>query len=95
MQPNSGCLNTGGAARSVRKRRGRLGLAILKSPSFDLLVRSEKAKRTSLLVIAFEPCGETSGTSKARQMLEHAIEKSRGGVFLKLTPEQHARLKRP
>lgn len=30
--------------------------------------------------------GETSGTSKARQMLEHAIEKSRGGVFPKLTP---------
>jgi hypothetical protein len=39
--------------------------------------------------------GETSGTSKAMQMLEHAIEKSRGGVFLKLTPEQHTRLKRP
>jgi hypothetical protein len=38
---------------------------------------------------------ETSRTFKARQMLEHAIEKSRGGVFLKLTPEQHARWKRP
>jgi hypothetical protein len=34
-------LNTGGAARSVRKRRGRLELTALKGPSFDLLERSE------------------------------------------------------
>jgi hypothetical protein len=38
--------------------------------------------------------GEAMQTSEARQMLEHAIETGRGGVFLKLTPEQHARLKR-
>jgi hypothetical protein len=38
--------------------------------------------------------GEAMGTSEARQMLEHAIETGRGGVFLKLTPEQHAKLKR-
>ena len=29
----------------------------------------------------------------ARQMLEHAIETGRGGVFLRLTPEQYARLR--
>jgi hypothetical protein len=28
-------------------------------------------------------------------MLEHGIEKGRGGLYLKLTPEQHAKLKRP
>jgi hypothetical protein len=39
--------------------------------------------------------GEAMQTSEARQMLEHAIENGRGGVFLKLTPEQHAKLKRP
>lgn len=39
--------------------------------------------------------GEAMGTSEARQMLENAIENGRGGVYLKLTPEQHARLKRP
>jgi hypothetical protein len=38
--------------------------------------------------------GEALGTSEARQMLEHAIETGRGGVYLKLTPEQHSRLKR-
>jgi hypothetical protein len=37
---------------------------------------------------------EAMQTSGARQMLEHAIETGRGGEFLKLTPEQHARLKR-
>jgi hypothetical protein len=37
--------------------------------------------------------GEAMQTSEARQMLEHAIETGRGGVFPKLTPEQHARLK--
>ena len=39
--------------------------------------------------------GEAMGTSEARQMLEYAIEAGRGGVYLKLTPEQHAKLKRP
>jgi hypothetical protein len=39
--------------------------------------------------------GEAMGTSEARQLLEYAIEAGRGGVYLKLTPEQHARLKRP
>ena len=34
------------------------------------------------------------GTSEAMQMLEYAIEVGRGGVYLKLTPEQRARLKR-
>jgi hypothetical protein len=38
--------------------------------------------------------GETWGTSEARQMLEHAIETGRGGVYLKLTPEQYARSRR-
>lgn len=37
---------------------------------------------------------EAMGTSEARQMLEYAIEAGRGGVYLKLTPEQHAKLKR-
>ena len=38
--------------------------------------------------------GEAMGTSESRQMLEHAIETGRGGVYLKLTLEQYARLKR-
>jgi hypothetical protein len=38
--------------------------------------------------------GEAMGTSEGRQMLEYAIEAGRGGVYLKLTPEQHAKLKR-
>ena len=38
--------------------------------------------------------GEAMGTSEARQMLEHAIDTGRGGVYLKLTPEQYAKLKR-
>ena len=37
--------------------------------------------------------GEAWGTSEARQMLEHAIEMGRGGVYLKLTPEQYKRLR--
>jgi hypothetical protein len=32
--------------------------------------------------------------SKSRQMLEHAIETGRGGIYLKLTPAQYARLRR-
>jgi hypothetical protein len=39
--------------------------------------------------------GEAWGTSEARQMLEHAIETGRGGCYLRLTPEQYARLRRP
>jgi hypothetical protein len=39
--------------------------------------------------------GEAWGTSEARQMLEHAIATDKGGAYLKLTPEQYARLKRP
>jgi hypothetical protein len=38
--------------------------------------------------------GETWGNSESRQMLEHAIETGRGGVFLRLTPEQYGRLAR-
>jgi hypothetical protein len=39
--------------------------------------------------------GEAWGTSEARQMLEYAIDVGRGGVYLRLTPEQYAKLKRP
>ena len=39
--------------------------------------------------------GEAWGDSESRQMLEHAIEQGRGGVYLRLTPEQYARLRRP
>jgi hypothetical protein len=38
--------------------------------------------------------GEAMGTLEARQSLEHAVETGRGGVYLKLTPAQHAKLKR-
>jgi hypothetical protein len=37
--------------------------------------------------------GEAWSDSESRQMLEHAIETGRGGVFLRLTPEQYARLR--
>jgi hypothetical protein len=39
--------------------------------------------------------GEACGTSEARQMMEYAIDVGRGGIYLRLTPEQYARLKRP
>lgn len=39
--------------------------------------------------------GEAWGDSESRQMLEHAIETGRGGVYLRLTPDQYARLRRP
>jgi hypothetical protein len=39
--------------------------------------------------------GEAWGTSETRQMLELAIEQGRGGVYLRLTPEQYARLRLP
>jgi hypothetical protein len=38
--------------------------------------------------------GEAMGTLEARQMLDHAIEMGRGGLYLRLTPEQYARLRR-
>jgi hypothetical protein len=38
---------------------------------------------------------EAWGDSESRQMLEHAIEADRGGVFLRLTPDQYARLRQP
>jgi hypothetical protein len=37
---------------------------------------------------------EAWGTSEARQMLEHAIDTGRGGVYLRLTPAQYASLRR-
>jgi hypothetical protein len=39
--------------------------------------------------------GEAWGTSESRQMLEHGIETGRGGCYLRLTPEQYGRLRRP
>jgi hypothetical protein len=38
--------------------------------------------------------GDAWGDSESRQMLEHAIETGRGGVYLRLTPDQYARLRR-
>ena len=38
--------------------------------------------------------GEAWGDSESRQMLEHAIETGSGGVHLRLTPDQYARLRR-
>jgi hypothetical protein len=32
--------------------------------------------------------GEAWADSESRQMLEHAIENGRGGVYLRLTPDQ-------
>ena len=39
--------------------------------------------------------GEALGTSEAKQIFEHAIEMGRGGVYLRLTPEQYGKLRRP
>ena len=39
--------------------------------------------------------GEAWGDSESRQMLELAIEHGEGGVYLRLTPEQYAKLRRP
>lgn len=39
--------------------------------------------------------GEAWGTLENRQALEHAIEMGRGGLYLKLTPEQYVKLRRP
>jgi len=37
--------------------------------------------------------GEAWGTSEAKQMLEYSIEVGRGGVYLRLTPEQYKHLR--
>jgi hypothetical protein len=37
--------------------------------------------------------GEACGDSESLQMLEQAIEAGRGGVFLRLTPEQYDKLR--
>lgn len=39
--------------------------------------------------------GEAWQTSQDRQMLGYAIAKGEGGVYLRLSPEQYARLRRP
>jgi hypothetical protein len=39
--------------------------------------------------------GEAWQTSEDRQMLDFAIAKGEGGVYLRLSPEQYARLRRP
>jgi hypothetical protein len=37
--------------------------------------------------------GEALGTSEAKQVLEHAIERGRGGMYLHLTPDQYRKLR--
>jgi hypothetical protein len=37
--------------------------------------------------------GKVEGDSESRQMLEHATEAGRGGVYLRLTPDQYRRLR--
>jgi hypothetical protein len=39
--------------------------------------------------------GEAWVDSESRQMLELAIEQGRGGVYIRLTPEQYAKLRKP
>jgi hypothetical protein len=39
--------------------------------------------------------GEAWGTLENRQALERAIAAGQGGVYLRLTPEQYARLRQP
>ena len=39
--------------------------------------------------------GEAWGTLENRQSLERAIEAGQGGCYLRLTPAQYARLRRP
>jgi hypothetical protein len=36
---------------------------------------------------------EARNDSESRQMLEHAIETGRGGVYVRLTPDQYAGLR--
>jgi hypothetical protein len=38
--------------------------------------------------------GEAWGNLESKQALEHAIEMGRGGIYLRLTPEQYAKLRR-
>ena len=38
--------------------------------------------------------GEAWNDSESRQMLEYAIAKGEGGVYLRLSPDQYARLRR-
>jgi hypothetical protein len=37
--------------------------------------------------------GEARGDSESRQLLEHAIDVGRGGLYLNLTPEQYRKLR--
>jgi len=37
--------------------------------------------------------GDALGTSESKQMLEYAIEVGRGGIYLRLTPEQYKKLR--
>jgi hypothetical protein len=37
--------------------------------------------------------GEAWGDSESRQILEHAIETGRGGLYLRLTPDQYRKLR--
>jgi len=39
--------------------------------------------------------GEACQTSEDRQLLDYAIAKGEGGIYLRLSPEQYARLRRP
>jgi hypothetical protein len=39
--------------------------------------------------------GEAWQTFEDRQMLDHAIARGEGGVYLRLSPDQYARLRRP
>jgi hypothetical protein len=39
--------------------------------------------------------GEAWGNLESKQALEAAIETARGGIYLRLTPEQHAKLRKP
>jgi hypothetical protein len=39
--------------------------------------------------------GEAWQTSEDRQLLDYAIAKGEGGIYLRLSPEQYARLRRP
>jgi hypothetical protein len=38
--------------------------------------------------------GRAWGESESREMLEHAIDVGRGGLYLRLTPEQYRKLSR-
>jgi hypothetical protein len=39
--------------------------------------------------------GEAWGDSESRRMLDYAIAKGEGGVYLRRSPDQYARLRRP